>query len=370
MTPQECYGSDEPDHRSAAYNPIGSLIRRIVQINRPKSRAPEVGPSMKTITLPGSSTKTTALGFGGSALLGPRSRAEGRALLETAFDAGIRHFDVARSYSSGDAESVVGDFLRTRRDQVTITTKFGIQPPKVTGGSRRMLIGIARQLMKLSPGMRKILGNRSRQMTRFGAFGVEDARASLQASLAALGVEHIDIYLLHEASAADCSPELLSFLNQAVTAGTIGRFGVGSNFSNIPKIARDRREFSDVLQFENSALVPNLERLRSSVSTPHFFITYGPFGDSFSRVREYLSRQPDALKVWKKEVEADCGDPAVLAALMLGTAVRANAGGIVLFRSTRPETIRRNVRSIDESWFAPEQLDRFAALATDVQRAP
>ena len=54
---------------------------------------------------------------------------------------------------------------------------------------------------------------------------------------------------------------------------------------------------------------------------------------------------------------------------MLGSAVRANAGGIVLFRSTRPETIRRNVRAIEESWFALEQLDRFAALATEVQRA-
>ena len=325
---------------------------------------------MKTIILPGSSITTTPLGFGGSNLLGPRSRAEGRALLETAFDAGIRHFDVARSYSSGDAESVVGDFLKTHRDQVTLTTKFGIQPPKVTGGLRRMLIGTARQLMKLSPRLRKALGNRSRQMTRPGAFSVEDARASLQASLAALGVEHIDIYLLHEASAADCSPELLSFLNQAVAAGTIGRFGVGANFSRIFEIAREHPEFSGVLQFENSAVFPNLERLRNSVSTPHFFITYGGFGDSLSRVREYLSRQPDVLKLWKKEVEADCGDPAVLAALMLGSAVRANTKGIVLFRSTRPETIRRNVRSIQESWFAPEQLDRFAALAAEVQRAP
>jgi len=91
---------------------------------------------MKTVTLPGATTTTTAIGFGGSNLLGPRSRAEGRALLEAAFDAGIRHFDVARSYSSGDAESVVGDFLQSRRDQVTVTTKFGLQPPKLAGGLR------------------------------------------------------------------------------------------------------------------------------------------------------------------------------------------------------------------------------------------
>jgi hypothetical protein len=88
-----------------------------------------------------------------------------------------------------------------------------------------------------------------------------------------------------------------------------------------------------------------------------------------SRIREYLAQRPDVLKLWKKEIEADCGDPAVLAALMFGTALRANDGGIVLFSSTRPENIRRNVRSIEEDQFTSEQLDRFAALAVEVQGA-
>jgi D-threo-aldose 1-dehydrogenase len=321
---------------------------------------------MKTITLPGSTTTTTAIGFGGSNLLGPRSKAEARALLEAAFDAGIRHFDVARSYSSGDAELVVGDFLKSYRDQVTITTKFGIQPPKLASGLRP-LIGWARKLMKLSPGLRKALGNRSGQMTRSGAFGVEDARASLQASLDALGVEHIDIYLLHEASSADCSPELLVFMNQVVTAGTIGRFGVGSDFPKVIEIAREHPEFSGVLQFENSAILRNLDHLRKSVPAQFFTITHGAFGRSFSRVRDYLARNPNALKLWKKEIGADCGDPAELAALIFGSAVRANDGGIVLFSSTRPESIRRNVRLVEEDHFSPEQLDRFAALAVEVQ---
>jgi D-threo-aldose 1-dehydrogenase len=322
---------------------------------------------MKTITLPGSTITTTALGFGGSNLLGPRSRAEGCALLEAAFDAGIRHFDVARSYSSGDAESVVGDFLKSRRNQVTITTKFGLQPPKLAG-RLRPLIGLARQVMKLSPGLRKILGDRSRQMTRSGAFGVEDARASLEASLAALRFEHIDIYLLHEASSADCSPELYALMNEAVTAGKIGRFGVGSEFPKVLEIARAHPEFSGVLQFENSALFPNLDLLRNSITAPRFTITHGAFGRSISLVREYLARYPDSLKRWKKELEADCGDTTVLAVLMLGAAVRANPNGIVLFSSTRPEAIRGNVRSVEEGQFSPEQLDRFVALATEVQR--
>jgi D-threo-aldose 1-dehydrogenase len=321
---------------------------------------------MKTVTLPGSTITTTVIGFGGNNLLGPRSRAEGRALLETAFDAGIRHFDVARSYSSGDAELVVGDFLKARRDQVTVTTKFGLQPPKMAGRLRPLIL-LARQLMKLSPALRKALGDRSARMTRSGAFSVEEAQASLEASLAALGVGHIDVYLLHEASSADCSPELLDFLNRAVAAGTIGRFGTGSNFAKVFEIARDHPEFTDVLQFENSVIFRNLEQLRNSVSSHSFTITHGAFGRSFRGLREHLARYPDVLKEWKKEIETDCGDPGILGELMLGAAVRANAGGIVLFSSTRPETIRRNVRSVEEGRFSPQQLDRFVALATKIQ---
>src|SRR5262249_34741050 len=153
---------------------------------------------------------------------------------------------------------------------------------------------------------------------------------------------------LHEGSSADCSPELLSFLNQAVSDGKIGRFGAGSDFSKILEIVREHPEFSGVFQFENSAIFPNLDHLRKMISALSFTITHGAFGRSFRQVREYLARYPDALRLWKKEIEADCGDPAVLAALMFGTAVRANSGGIVLFSSTRPEIIRQNVRLVEE----------------------
>ena len=47
-------------------------------------------------------------------------------MLGAAYDAGIRHFDVARSYGYGDAEGVVGEFLRGCSEQVTVTSKFGL----------------------------------------------------------------------------------------------------------------------------------------------------------------------------------------------------------------------------------------------------
>ena len=49
---------------------------------------------LETIALPGSDRVTTRLGFGGSGLMGGISERESLRLLETAFDAGIRHHRV------------------------------------------------------------------------------------------------------------------------------------------------------------------------------------------------------------------------------------------------------------------------------------
>jgi D-threo-aldose 1-dehydrogenase len=42
--------------------------------------------------------KTTRLGYGCSSLMGAMGRKESLAMLECAFDAGVRHFDVAPMY--------------------------------------------------------------------------------------------------------------------------------------------------------------------------------------------------------------------------------------------------------------------------------
>ena len=58
------------------------------------------------------------LGFGTAAIMGRLSRRRGLAALERAHAAGIRHFDTARSYGWGEAERVVGIFLRSHAREV------------------------------------------------------------------------------------------------------------------------------------------------------------------------------------------------------------------------------------------------------------
>src|SRR5207245_2931438 len=65
-----------------------------------------------------------------SCLRGALSQRAPVRLRETAFDAGIRHFDTAPAYGLGASEAIVGEFLARHRGQVSITTKFGLLPPK------------------------------------------------------------------------------------------------------------------------------------------------------------------------------------------------------------------------------------------------
>jgi aryl-alcohol dehydrogenase-like predicted oxidoreductase len=321
-----------------------------------------------TVTLPGMARPTTAVGFGCNALLGPRSRREGLALLAEAYEAGVRHFDVARAYSSGDAEGVLGEFLATRRDASTVTTKFGLQPPPAGGAGMRSAKALARRLMRLSPRLRKALGARSSQRLEWGAFSVDQAHASFETSLRELKTDHVEVLLLHEASASDCSPELAAYLLEEMAAGRIASFGVGTGFDRVPEIARDRPAFARILQFENSADRRNLEALSLPPTT--FTITHGAIGGGLARLRAYLEARTDVARRWSEALGLDFADSTgTLGPLLLAYALHANPGGIVLFSSTRRHAIRENLRAIADQRFPSDQLDQFGTLVREAAPA-
>ena len=101
---------------------------------------------MRQIELPNTGKRTSQLGFG-CAYLTPDSRR----LLDVAHDAGIRHFDVGRSYNRGNAEGVVGRFLAGRSDDLTVTSKYGILPeaaPLHLRVARKLLGPMVRRLRR------------------------------------------------------------------------------------------------------------------------------------------------------------------------------------------------------------------------------
>ena len=93
---------------------------------------------MKTRQLGNSQLNVSAIGLGCMGLsygYGPAvDRADGIALIRSAFERGVTFFDTAEAYSRGANETLLGEALAPMRDQVVIATKFGFRNGDSTQG--------------------------------------------------------------------------------------------------------------------------------------------------------------------------------------------------------------------------------------------
>jgi len=121
---------------------------------------------------------------------------EARAILDTAFEAGVNFIDTANTYSKGASETLIGELLAGRRHETVIATKFGnpVAPGPNNGGSSRAHILRA----------------------------VED-------SLSRLRTDYLDIYYVHHIDQTTPLEETLRALDDLVKQGKVRYIGC-SNF--------------------------------------------------------------------------------------------------------------------------------------------
>ncbi len=298
----------------------------------------------QTISLATTGRQTTRLGFGCSSLMGSMGRRESLRTLEWAFDAGVRHFDVAPLYGYGEAEVCLGEFLAKHPGEVTVTTKFGIPPAKNPG-----LIGIARNLarplIKAIPALKAKAQQAASAVAAAPAkrnMSVEKARESLETSLRKLRVQRIDVYLLHDATLAEIkNSPLLEFLDGAVRKGHIGAFGVGTDRGHAEDILREAPACANIVQQKWSVFDP-------VSNDAAFHIHHRSLAQNQRRLAAYLA-SPDIGDRWSATTGADLHSPAVLSELMMRAALLCNPSGVVLFSSKNHEHIRNNARLADPS---------------------
>jgi len=128
---------------------------------------------------------------------GASTAAQATRIVDICLDAGLTMFDSSDVYSAGQAEEVLGQAMKGRRDRVLISTKgtFRVGPgPNDVGSSRQHLI------------------------------------EAVHASLRRLGTDYIDLYQLHGFDALTPVDETLRVLDDMVRAGKIRYIGC-SNFS-------------------------------------------------------------------------------------------------------------------------------------------
>src|SRR5262245_44440859 len=117
--------------------------------------------------------------------------------MAVAFEAGITTFDVARSYGYGDAERVLGDFLKGRRSHAQIITKAGIV---ATAQDSRLTVtakSVVRKVFAMVPSARSFARPALGRMHVGGHFEPVELEQSLTTSLQALRTDYVDALLLH-----------------------------------------------------------------------------------------------------------------------------------------------------------------------------
>ena len=173
--------------------------------------------------------KVSAIGFGcweTGGGYGAFHEEEVRKAVHRALDLGITCFDTAMGYGEGQSERILGEALKGRRDEAVVVTKFGIpsNPERKNRDSRR-----------------------------------EHLMASAEQSLKNLGMDHIDVMLVHWPDRAVPWEEPMRALEDLMRAGKI-RFGGISNFKaeEIETCMKTRRV--DVAQYGYHLFDRRMER--------------------------------------------------------------------------------------------------------------
>ena len=281
--------------------------------------------------------------------MGAAGRKASLRLLEQAYDHGIRHFDVAPLYGFGEAEGCLGEFLERHRDDVTVTTKFGLAAAK-----NQPLLNLCRAaagpLIRRLPSMKKKLTRAAQKIAHDGdtlPFTAAEAKTSIEHSLRTLRSERIDLFLLHEATAdALLDDGLHRLLENMVAAGTIGAFGVGSERSRIPDLLKRRPEYCRVLQFEWSVFEQRVE------TGAAFHLHHRALSPQFQARHASLVKDDVRLKAWCGATQHDLRDPQIFAMLLLKAALDANPESVVLFSSKQGKHIERNARIASDASLA------------------
>jgi aryl-alcohol dehydrogenase-like predicted oxidoreductase len=147
--------------------------------------------------------------------------------VHTAVEAGVTFFDTADVYGAGHSERVLGRALKGRREDVVIATKFGFP-----------------------------FDEESRKAEVEPRLSNEYIEKALKDSLARLGTDYIDLYLIHAWSmASDQIFRVLDKLEELSETGRIRAFGWSTDLPEAVSLVTERPH-GTALEFESNLFVP------------------------------------------------------------------------------------------------------------------
>lgn len=311
-----------------------------------------------TRTLGSSDIVVTTVGIGCNAFGSRIDLEQTTAVVDAAFDEGVTFFDTADTYGLGQSEELLGRALGSRRDQVVVATKFGMDMQGVNGddGGRRG-----------TP---------------------EYVRTAVEASLRRLGTDYIDLYQLHTPDPSTPIEETLGTLTELFAEGKVRAIGSSnlqawqavdaawiSRTQGLESFVTAQNEYSLYNRTAEVELVPACLDLGVSL-LPYFPLAYGLLTGKYragepapegSRLAAQTSRlegadwdRIDALQAF-----AESCDVSVLE-LAIGGLAAQPAVASVIAGATRPEQVAANAAAA--RWVpSAAQLDDLADIGRPSQ---
>ncbi|MFI8597331.1 aldo/keto reductase [Rothia koreensis] len=169
-----------------------------IQGSLPVPLLTEENQPMETVRLNGIDTPMSTLVLGTMNFGDTVGHDGAAAMLEASLEAGINAVDTANGYAGGATESMLGELLAGRRENVVLATKAGMPHPDAGEHSPLSEQGL---------------------------------RRSLEGSLRRLRTEKVDLFYLHQPDREASLDETLQTVAALVEEGKIGALGV-SNFAS------------------------------------------------------------------------------------------------------------------------------------------
>ncbi|WP_456697458.1 aldo/keto reductase [Aeromicrobium sp. P5_D10] len=293
-------------------------------------------------TLGSSDIEVSTLGIGCNAFGARIDLEQTRKVVDAAIDSGVTFFDTADVYGFGESEELLGAALGTRRDDVVVATKFGMDMQGVNGDDQ---------------------GRRGSKAY---------VRTAVEASLRRLGTDRIDLYQLHTPDPSTPLEETLGVLTELVTEGKVRAIGASnvqawqmvdaswiSRTHDLAGFVTAQNEYSLYNRLAEVELTPACQALGVGI-LPYFPLAYGLLTGKYRRgeaapegTRLSLSAQAARLQNadWsriERLEEFAAAHGITILELAIGGLAAQPAVSSVIAGATKPEQVLANVKAA--SW--------------------